>query len=78
MFHLLCDNPYGLHTKELMDRLYADDPDGGPENNSVVGVMVWRFNKMARQNRLGLEIHTRAGYKRALNGGRYCIWVVRH
>jgi hypothetical protein len=31
IFELLCEFPYGLSGRELIDRVYADKPDGGPQ-----------------------------------------------
>jgi len=40
LVEILTRHPHGLTRRELADRLYADDPDGGPEDTFAVCQLV--------------------------------------
>lgn len=75
IFSALCDNPYGLSVHELIRDVYADDPDGGPLSaESSIRATVFRFNKCAKKQKLGLRISGKTG---SGAGYRYRIFIVR-
>ena len=77
-FNALCEHPYGLTSAEIVDLIYADDPTGGPLTACrSVRANVFRFNLLARRQRLGLRIHVRIGDRPGRGAGRFCLWVVR-
>jgi hypothetical protein len=42
-------HPYGIETPKLVDRIYADRIDGGPDSAlKTIHVMVWRLNAKLR------------------------------
>ena len=73
IFDLLCEHPYGLTSRELADKVYADDPDGGPDwaAESING-LVWQMNQRAKKEGLGIRIRGHGG-----PGSKYLIYVVR-
>lgn len=79
IFDMLCDYPYGLTYNQILDRLYGDDPDGGP-CSAVVNVHVHRFNRCQQLKRSGVRIHAYSGNMdrpaRGAGSG-YRIWIVR-
>ena len=66
---------HGIPTDILFDRLYADDPNGGPETGiGCMQVRIWQLNRRLRT--VGKEIRAidnpgRGGY------GRYVLRNVR-
>jgi len=42
-------HPAGVTRGQLMDDIYSDDPNGGPEGFSVISVHVMRLNKRLEQ-----------------------------
>lgn len=45
IFILVRDNP-GITMSEILDAVYADDPDGGPDSGrAVIGGAIRKFNK---------------------------------
>jgi hypothetical protein len=50
LVNIVSNRPDGIPRGELMDALYAGDPDGGPEHASTVAVLISLANKqMASQ-----------------------------
>lgn len=73
IFDALCAHPYGLTAKELVDIVYADDPDGGPDwAYESIGLCAWRINHKAKKEGLGVRIRGHGG-----PGSKYLIYVVR-
>lgn len=50
----------GITCRDLMNRLYADDPDGGPDSQNVVQVHTSFANK--RLKAFGFAIRGRGGH----------------
>lgn len=50
--------PERVPTKSIFERVYADDPDGGPESPNIVAVVLCRVRKMVAP--LGVEIKGRS------------------
>lgn len=69
IFDVLCAHPYGVPMRRLVELVYADRADGGPEWNSVV-VLICLMNKRWERRGVGLRIRCR-GYQ------GYKIWIVR-
>ena len=79
IFDLLCLHPYGLTQAQLMDKLYVDDPEGGPLSR-VVPVHVHWFNKRQEVKRSGVRIHAYSSNqdRPARGAGQgYRVWIVR-
>lgn len=55
------DNPQGVSRPQVMDHIYGNDIDGGPENPVVVSVMVNRLNKRLKKHHL--RIHSSKGHQ---------------
>jgi len=60
---LIADNP-GINGAELIDRIYADDPNGGAMNRKIVSVFVHYARKQLKLD--GYEIESSPG-----RGGGY-------
>jgi hypothetical protein len=45
LVEIIANHPNGIARGELMDLLYADDADGGPECTNVISVMVHFANR---------------------------------
>jgi hypothetical protein len=43
--NLIASRPDGITRHELMDSVYASDPNGGPENPNTISVLVKRANE---------------------------------
>jgi hypothetical protein len=78
IFDALCEHPYGLSIRELVDFVYSDDPDGGPSwaNNSI-NVTICRFNAHAKKEKLGVRIWSKNGRGTIHYGHRHFIFIVR-
>ena len=79
MFNALCEHPYGLSGFELMNIIYADDEDGGPDWPTV-NVRVHQFNVEAKLKNSPFRIHTLVNGRPGKGGGsglRYRLWVRR-
>ncbi len=79
VLNVLCEHPYGLTMRELIEHVYGDDPDGGPDNaaNSL-NVGICKFNAKAQLKKLGIRIWTRKGSNGAIgHGRRWYIFIVR-
>ena len=83
IFNLLCLHPYGLSTSQLIDMLWGDDIDGGPEwANNCISVSLHNFNKAAAERKMGLRIkqYSRNLDRAVIGGGRggscYRIFIV--
>lgn len=78
LFDALCARPYGMTMREIVDAVYGDDPEGGPEwAVSSIQVTICNFNKRAVKERLGLRIWSRNGNGTIGNGHRHYIFIVR-
>jgi hypothetical protein len=44
LIECLRNYPNGRTVPQLMDYVYADDPDGGPEEHNIISVMVKHIN----------------------------------
>lgn len=59
---------HGICNERLVELLYADDREGGPENpNNTISAHVWAINKILRPR--GLQIRSSAIGRRASDGG---------
>jgi len=75
IFDALCAAPYGLKMPELIDKVYGDRPDGGPEwAVTCIQVTVMNFNRRAKKNGRRLRIYNSS--RRGSTGYRYQIWIV--
>jgi hypothetical protein len=64
--NLVAARPDGITRDELIDLVYASDPNGGPENPNTISVLVKFANRdLARQ---GYQITATGG-----PGSRYCL-----
>lgn len=45
MVNIIANRPDGVTRHELMSLLYADDPNGGPEWDNVISVLINKANK---------------------------------
>jgi hypothetical protein len=59
----------GVTTEELMEHIYADDPDGGPDSPKAIAVHISRMNDVLIP--LGLRIASSLG-----RGAVYRLWTV--
>lgn len=50
----------GISVTALIERLYADDPDGGPESKSIASVMAGQINKKIKG--FGIAIQSTRGH----------------
>jgi hypothetical protein len=63
LFEIICRSP-GLTQLELADRLYADDPNGGPDNASAaIGSLVNATNVKLIPFRLRLRGNKHYGHR---------------
>jgi hypothetical protein len=53
MFDYIASHPEGVTVWQILDAVYADDPNGGPMTHNVVSVMKWFIN--VRLERLGMS-----------------------
>ena len=60
LVELIADNP-GINGRELMRKLYADDPDGGPDNLKIIGVLVFKARQRLRLDGYWIESSTGRG-----------------
>lgn len=51
---IIAAHPDGLSSWELLDKVYADDPAGGPDHPNIINVHVWNVNRQLREQ--GYEI----------------------
>lgn len=59
IYDAISKHPEGLNRKTIVDLVYGDDPDGGPENMNVISVHVKKMNpRLAPQ---GLRITSTGG-----------------
>jgi len=73
LFDALCTHPYGLTSKELVEKMYFDREDGGPLTAAEsISVRVCYINK--RFERLGISLRIRG---HGGPGSRYQIYVVK-
>lgn len=56
----------GIQSTRVMDVVYAEDPNGGPENQNIIAVVAKQMNK--RLARFGLVLRGRRG-----PGGYYTL-----
>ena len=70
IFECLCEHPYGLTSKELKDKVWGHDPNGGPEYNALA-VHIIRLNAIFVRRKLGMRIR---GW---CHRGTYQIWFFR-
>lgn len=59
IYDCIAKNPQGIGRDEIMDKVYGDDPDGGPEFVNVISVHVLRINKLLKAE--GVKIHSTRG-----------------
>jgi hypothetical protein len=65
IFDLLCAHPYGLTCKQLIDRVYVDDSEGGPEwGVTGMHVTISLMRKRLRKLYPLLHIENGKGYGR--------------
>lgn len=64
MYRALLRSEDGLTCADLLDQIYADDPDGGPLESNIVGVMACRMRRAIAP--FGLTITANGG-----RGSRY-------
>ena len=60
----------GITNPELMDKLYADDPNGGPENTNIISVMMKRVRAVLAS--YGLTVRSTGG-----PGSRYYLELLK-
>ncbi len=64
---IVANRPDGITRGELLDVVYADDPNGGPENPNTVSVLIHCANQQLAQQGYRIESAWRG------RGGRYCL-----
>lgn len=52
---------HGVNRMQIMDAVYADDANGGPENLNVISVHICFINKQLRAMKAGVKIWCRGG-----------------
>jgi hypothetical protein len=57
------DRRPGISADELMNVVYADDPNGGPDSRKCVHVHIHQFNKRLAREGMTIKGHTTDGYK---------------
>ena len=60
MVDYLAKHPEGATVWQIMEAVYADDPNGGPENGQIIPVMKLHANKYL--NRQGWHIKSSGGH----------------
>lgn len=60
IYEFVAKHPEGVSRYQIMEAVYADDPDGGPESHSTVGVHIMQMNRQVLY-RLGLMIRSPSG-----------------
>ena len=78
IFNALCEHPYGLTGHELVDIVWGDAEDGGPDSAmNCLNVHIWRFNRDAKRHGSMFRILTRRtdDFKRRSHVHR--VWIVR-
>jgi hypothetical protein len=60
----------GITNPELMEKVYVDDPDGGPENTNIIAVMMKRVRLVLASR--GLTIRSTGG-----PGSRYYLELIK-
>lgn len=53
--------PEGVTRSQILDAIYADDPDGGPENQNIVAVMVKHINDILEKQKKKVRIRGSGG-----------------
>lgn len=56
------------HKSKMMDELYSEDPNGGPESDNIISVQVIHLRKQIEP--FGLTVRGRGGYALAVMGER--------
>lgn len=59
MLDFVAHNPDGVTVWQILDFVYADDPDGGVTAHNIVSVMAMAINKQIRPQ--GFEIRASGG-----------------
>ncbi len=59
IYECVARHPEGVSRSEIIESVYADDPDGGPEFANVISVHVARINKLIERE--GVRIHSTRG-----------------
>ena len=56
---------HGISSRRLMDTVWADDPDGGPEYEATLGFHIWGINKFLAPQGLMIKAmgHKGVGYR---------------
>jgi len=76
IFDALCERPYGMVTRELVDVVYGNCEDGGPEDaHECVRLAILRFNTKQRCTGSRLRIYN-SSYHGSGAGLRYQIWII--
>lgn len=78
IFDALTRRPYGLTCHELVDAVYGDREDGGPDwARSSISVTVMRMNRWFAKQGHSLRVRSRSTGRGGGPGSRYQIWIVR-
>lgn len=76
IFNALCEHPYGLTIHQLVDVVYGDDLEGGPDDPwETIRVALHFFNRYAKRTKFGLRIWNNSYH--GGHGWRYQIWIVK-
>lgn len=59
IYEFIARNPQGVSRGQIMDSVYADNIDGGPEFGTVISVHVAGINKLLAPE--GVKIHSTRG-----------------
>lgn len=57
VFDYIAKHPEGVTTQQVLDHVYVDDPNGGPDSGNVVSVHVTNINRRLS----GMKIKARGG-----------------
>lgn len=61
MYDFIAAHPEGVTRPQIMDHLYRDDPNGGPEFAQIVPVMANKINKQLKEMGLRIQIRGSGG-----------------
>lgn len=60
IYDFVSRHPEGVNRFKIMEAVYADDPDGGPESHSTIGVHIMQMNRQTLAKH-GLLIRSPSG-----------------
>lgn len=61
IFDYVARHPEGVTVGQIMEYVYAEDPNGGPESSNVVAVQAWHINRYLETRGAPYRIRGRGG-----------------